>query len=137
LHELPQVHDVERGSFLVSGFEHASPLGKLRSSDQAPKRARTKAARLAGRRSLCAVLTIGSSCRAREAARLDARVAAAWGGHPHRVFVESTDDFLDKMARVIGLIREEVPPCCRWHPVPEIAGHGPLEPVQPRLQPAT
>jgi predicted ATPase len=61
---------------------------------------------------------------AREAARLDEKVVAAWSGHPRRFFVDSADDFLDKMARVIALIRDEVPACCRAHVVPEIAGRG-------------
>ena len=59
-----------------------------------------------------------------EAARLDEKVVAAWSGHPRRFFVDSADDFLDKMARVIALIRNEVPPCCRAHVVPEVAGRG-------------
>jgi predicted ATPase len=57
---------------------------------------------------------------AREAAQLDESVAAAWQGHPRRFFVDSTDDFLDKLAATIALVRNEVPACCRWHVVPEI-----------------
>lgn len=57
-----------------------------------------------------------------EAARLDERIFAAWSRHPRRLVIESTNDFLDKMARAIALIRAEVPPCCRRHAVPEIDG---------------
>jgi predicted ATPase len=60
-----------------------------------------------------------------EAARLDERVAAAWSRHPRRFFVESADDFLDKLAATIALVRNEVPPCCRRHAVPEIAQRTP------------
>jgi predicted ATPase len=58
---------------------------------------------------------------ASEAARLDERIAAAWSRHPRRFFVESADDFLDKLAAAVSLIRNEVPPCCQRHAVPEIA----------------
>lgn len=50
---------------------------------------------------------------AREAAHIDARIAAAWAAHPRRFFVESSEDFLDKAARALALLRAEVPSCCR------------------------
>lgn len=50
---------------------------------------------------------------AAEAAAIDARIAAAWAGHPRRFVVASTDDFLDKLHRAIALIRDELPACCR------------------------
>jgi predicted ATPase len=56
-----------------------------------------------------------------EAAQLDERVAEAWSHHPRRVFVDSTDDFLDKLATTIALVRNELPPCCRTHEIPEVA----------------
>ena len=52
---------------------------------------------------------------AEEAAVLDERILHAWDGHPHRTLVESTTDFLAKAARVIELIRAELPECCREH----------------------
>lgn len=61
---------------------------------------------------------------ATEAAALDARILAAWEGHPRRVIVESQDDFLQKVARAVAAIREQVPPCCRAHRIPEL-GEGP------------
>jgi predicted ATPase len=45
---------------------------------------------------------------ANEAAARDARIADAWAGHPRRYFVDSADDFLEKLARAVALIREEV-----------------------------
>ena len=57
---------------------------------------------------------------AAQAMALDAGIVEAWTGHPRRFLVESSDDFLDKLARVIGLIREEVPACCRKHAISEI-----------------
>ena len=56
-----------------------------------------------------------------EAAEIDTRIAAAWSAHPKRFFIESTGDFLDKIARAVSLIRAEVPECCRRHVIPEIA----------------
>jgi predicted ATPase len=56
-----------------------------------------------------------------EAAQLDESVVAAWQDHPRRFFVDSTSDFLDKLATTIALVRNEVPACCRVHVVPEIA----------------
>lgn len=50
-----------------------------------------------------------------EASALDDRILHAWHGHPHRMVVESTPDFLAKAARVIELIRAELPLCCRAH----------------------
>ena len=50
---------------------------------------------------------------ATEAAAIDARLVQAWDGHPHRVIVENTPDFLAKAARVVELIHAELPPCCQ------------------------
>ncbi len=50
---------------------------------------------------------------AREAAAIDAAILSLWKGHPHREVVASTHDFLEKAARVIALVRERVPECCR------------------------
>lgn len=56
---------------------------------------------------------------AEQALALDAAIAAAWQGHPRRCFVDSTSDFMAKLAGAIDAIRREVPPCCRSHAVPE------------------
>ena len=45
---------------------------------------------------------------AAEAARIDGLIEEAWRGHPRRVFVESTPDFLDKAMRVLDLLRWEL-----------------------------
>ena len=58
---------------------------------------------------------------AEEALALDARTAAAWDLHPHRVIIEREDDFLQKVARAVGAIRSEVPACCRKHGIPELS----------------
>ena len=55
-----------------------------------------------------------------EAAALDARVAAAWAKHPRRFEVGSMPDFIAKVARVIEIVRGELPECCRKHPVAEL-----------------
>jgi predicted ATPase len=50
---------------------------------------------------------------AHEAAVIDARIAEAWARHPRRFDVPATDDFLAKVARVVELVRNELPACCR------------------------
>jgi predicted ATPase len=56
-----------------------------------------------------------------EAARIDARIAEAWDGHPRRFFIESTDDFLEKAQAAVELIRNELPACCRAHSLAQIS----------------
>lgn len=48
-----------------------------------------------------------------EAAAIDERILAAWADYPQRMFVDNTDDFLDKASRALGLLRAQLPPCCR------------------------
>jgi predicted ATPase len=55
-----------------------------------------------------------------EAAAIDARIAAAWEGHPRRFEVGSMTDFLAKAARIVELVRGELPACCRRHPIAEL-----------------
>lgn len=50
-----------------------------------------------------------------EAAAIDARILTQWEGHPHRMIVEATEDFLSKASHVLALLRDEVPECCRHH----------------------
>jgi predicted ATPase len=50
-----------------------------------------------------------------EAGMIDARIAELWSAHPRRFVVEPTEDFLHKAARVLALLRDEVPDCCRHH----------------------
>jgi predicted ATPase len=59
-----------------------------------------------------------------EAAAADAKIAEAWRDHPRRTFVESTGEFLEKAARAVALVRDEVPECCRAHPVPFLPNAG-------------
>jgi hypothetical protein len=55
-----------------------------------------------------------------EAAAIDARIADAWTRHPRRFEVPASDDFIAKVAHVVGLVRSELPECCRDHPVAEL-----------------
>lgn len=50
---------------------------------------------------------------AEEAAAIDDRILAAWSDHPRRFVVDSDDNFLRKLDRVLALVRAEIPPCCR------------------------
>ena len=55
---------------------------------------------------------------AEEAAKIDARIAQLWSGHPHRFFVQPESSFIDKAAHVLDVLRQQVPECCRHHIVP-------------------
>jgi hypothetical protein len=57
---------------------------------------------------------------AREAALRDERIFEIWRTHPRRYIVDATPDFLTKAARVLELIRAEMPECCRHHVVPSL-----------------
>jgi predicted ATPase len=62
-----------------------------------------------------------------EAAAVDERILKCWEGHPRRVVIDSTADFLSKAAATLAALRGELPDCCRAHVVPSLApfeGHG-------------
>jgi predicted ATPase len=50
---------------------------------------------------------------AEEAALLDAKILAAWAGHPNHHVIASQTDFLDKLQQALAVIRSELPACCR------------------------
>ena len=54
------------------------------------------------------------------AAEIDARVLQAWEGHARRYVIPSSADFLDKAARALDALREELPECCKGHVVPAL-----------------
>lgn len=56
-----------------------------------------------------------------EAGVLDARILAAWEGHPRRVVVASAPEFVTKVLQVLQALREELPPCCQGHVIPGIS----------------
>lgn len=58
---------------------------------------------------------------AAEALAVDEKIARAWEKHQRRFIVEASPDFLAKAARVIEILRGEVPECCRQHVVPLVA----------------
>lgn len=58
---------------------------------------------------------------AAEALAVDEKIARAWEKHQRRFIVEASPDFLAKAARVIEILRGEVPECCRRHVVPLVA----------------
>lgn len=57
---------------------------------------------------------------AAEAAAIDARILQTWERHPRRFIVEPSRDFIAKAARVIDILRGEMPECCRHHVVPSL-----------------
>ena len=57
----------------------------------------------------------------KQAREIDERIRRIWRGHPRRIVVNSEEDFLAKATRAIGLMQDDVPPCCRRDtPGPEI-----------------
>jgi predicted ATPase len=52
---------------------------------------------------------------AEEAARIDAHIATLWHGHPHQYLVQPAATFLAKAERVLEILKQQVPECCRHH----------------------
>jgi hypothetical protein len=47
------------------------------------------------------------------AAEIDTRILDIWASHPRRFVVDAAVNFFDKAARVIDILRNELPECCR------------------------
>ena len=58
-----------------------------------------------------------------DAAAIDDRIVRLWEQHPRRFVVDASRDFLDKAKRVLELLRDEMPECCRHHVVPLLVAH--------------
>jgi predicted ATPase len=52
---------------------------------------------------------------AEEARTIDDRIANLWSAHPHCYTIEAAESFLTKATRVLNVLREQVPECCRHH----------------------
>lgn len=50
---------------------------------------------------------------AEEARAIDDRILLAWAGHPRRIIINSSTDFMAKARRAIEAIRAELPHCCK------------------------
>ena len=50
-----------------------------------------------------------------QAGAIDVQIASQWAEHPRLFVVEPTEDFLQKAARALAILRDEVPECCRHH----------------------
>ncbi len=50
---------------------------------------------------------------AEEARVLDDRILEVWSGHPRRHVIDSDENFLRKLERLLALVRAEIPACCR------------------------
>ncbi len=55
-----------------------------------------------------------------QAALVDKKIEEAWKDHPHRYFVTSENDFLEKVLIAINLIKEHLPDCCKHHEIKEL-----------------
>ena len=60
---------------------------------------------------------------AQEASFIDARIMEAWQAHPRRFIIDADPDFLAKAARVLSILRDELPECCRKHSVPQLVAY--------------
>ena len=47
------------------------------------------------------------------AAEIDERLLGIWAAHPRRFIVPSSQDFLEKAARVVEILKAEIPDCCK------------------------
>ena len=47
------------------------------------------------------------------AAEIDERLLRIWETHPRRFIVSPSQDFLEKAARVVAILRAEMPDCCK------------------------
>lgn len=56
------------------------------------------------------------------AAETDERILLAWRDHPRRIVIDSSATFVEKLLRAVTAIREQLPECCRAHPIPEVDG---------------
>jgi predicted ATPase len=50
---------------------------------------------------------------AAQAAAIDERILQVWRHHPHRVVIDSDEDFLTKAGRALAVVEAELPACCR------------------------
>lgn len=57
---------------------------------------------------------------AMQAASVDKKIEEAWKDHPHRYFVTSENDFLEKVQMAINLIKDHLPECCKHHEIREL-----------------
>lgn len=58
------------------------------------------------------------------AREVDDRILAAWEQHPRRYLVDPAGEFLDNAARVLEILRAEMPSCCGPHLRPSSDDHG-------------
>lgn len=50
---------------------------------------------------------------AQQAAAIDQRILDAWAGHPQRIVIESSREFLSKANQTLASILRLLPPCCQ------------------------
>ena len=57
---------------------------------------------------------------ASEAALIDIKIEEVWKDHPHRYFVTSENEFLEKVETAIRIIKSYLPECCQGHEIKEL-----------------
>jgi predicted ATPase len=53
-----------------------------------------------------------------EAARIDRRIAELWEKHPKYFTIGPEESFLEKAKKVLDVLKQQVPECCRHHVIP-------------------
>ena len=53
-----------------------------------------------------------------EAARIDRRIVELWKDHPNYTSVASEESFIAKAGKVLDVLKEQIPECCRHHIIP-------------------
>jgi hypothetical protein len=48
-----------------------------------------------------------------QALAIDEKIMLAWAGHPHRIFIDSEKEFLEKIARATEILDNQIPGCCK------------------------
>ena len=55
-----------------------------------------------------------------QAAEIDRKIEEVWKDHPHKYFVSSENEFLEKVEAAVKIIKEHLPECCRGHIIKEL-----------------
>ncbi|HXV15534.1 MAG TPA: ATP-binding protein [Gemmatimonadaceae bacterium] len=53
-----------------------------------------------------------------EAAKIDRRIAELWARHPNVHSIDPQETFIEKAAKVLEVLKQQVPECCRHHVIP-------------------
>ena len=55
---------------------------------------------------------------AEQAAKIDRKIAELWARHPNRYVIDPQETFIAKASKVLTVLKDLVPECCRHHVIP-------------------